>query len=404
MNRLASLTLVALLAVAGVAAAGSMQVDENPAYFSSVTPFGGDLVLAMWDLQFSFDLEAASGAPGNAGAECDGLHYYSTRWAANLIHEYNLAGTLTKEFSIAGVSGLRDLAYDGTYFYGGAASSAIYEMDFSAETLISTITGGFQSRAIAYDEDEDQFYCSNWADPVWIVQRDGSISGQFSLVTTVSTYGFAYESVCSGNPTLWVFDQGGGAGAAQYIHQWDLTAGAYTGVTHNVVSDIPGTAGIAGGLWFQEGIVAGTATLGGLLQGTPDMMFAYELCGGPEPDLEIDITPVNGTNFQPGEVIQYAVSVTNNTNAAIHVTARSYASNQSDWKLTLFGPVGFNLPAGATIGPVTLSNQVPNAAPPMTAYICAEANDVHDCYQVTIGGECPSVVGRSPLEVNALQS
>jgi len=342
MNRLASLTLVALLAVAGVAAASSMQVDENPAYFSSVTPFGGDLVLAMWDLQFSFDVTLSSGAAGNAGAEFNGTYYYSTRWAANLIHEYDLAGTMLRAFSVPGVSGLRDLAYDGTYFYGGAASSAIYKMSFTPPALISTITGSFQSRAIAYDEDEDQFYCSNWGDPVWIVQRNGSISGTINLVTTVSTYGFAYETMCSGDPTLWVFDQGSGANFPQYIHQWDLTAGSYTGVTHDVAADFPGTAGIAGGLYFFNG------TLGGLLQGIPDKAFGYELCWG-WALLDIDIEPVNGTQFNPGDVVRYAVSVTNLTGSPISVTARAYASNQSDWQLNLFGPITFNLPGGASV-------------------------------------------------------
>jgi hypothetical protein len=382
MNRLASLSLVALLAFAGVAAASSMQVDENPAGFSSVTPYGGDLILAMWTLQFSFDVTAASGAAGNAGAEFDDVHYYSTRWASNLIHEYDLAGVMTRQFSIAGVSGLRDLAYDGTYFYGGAAGGTIWQMDFTAGTLIGTWSGGFQCRAIGYDSDEDQFYVSNWADPVWIVQRGGTISGQFNLGTTTSTYGFAYESVCDGNPYLWVFDQTAGGGV---IYQWNLTAGSYTGMTHNVAADFPATAGIAGGLWFTEmGLEPGTATLGGLLQGVPDMMFAYELCET-TPPLSIDISPVNGTNFNPGETIRYAVSVTNNTGSTIHVTARSYASNQSDWQFALFGPVGFNLPGGQTIGPVTLSNQIPNGAPHgMNAYICAEANTVHDCYQVHI--------------------
>jgi len=100
---------------------------------------------APWDLLFSFDLEVASGALGNAGSEMDDDgNFYSTRWAANLIHQYDTSGTMTKEFSIAGASGLRDLAYDGTNFYGGAAAGTIWEMDFDSETLVSTITGLFK--------------------------------------------------------------------------------------------------------------------------------------------------------------------------------------------------------------------------------------------------------------------
>jgi|GEM_PF-1934465 len=390
MNRLAGLTLVALFVVAGLAAASSFSVDENPAGFSSVTPYGDDLIDAMWDLQFSFDLTIATGAAGNAGSEFDGTNYYSTRWAANLIHETDLAGTLIREFSIPGVSGLRDLAYDGTYFYGGASGSVIYEMDFVSETLVGSMSNGALSvRAIAYNEDNDTFYSSNWADPVNESDRGGNIVGSFNLGTTTSTYGFAYETACSGAPTLWVHDQTAGGCV---IHAWDLGSGSFTGVTHDVNSDFA-NSGIAGGLWF-----VGPGTLGGLSQGVPDMAFGYELCGAGA-DLEIDIIPVNGTNFQPGDWIDYEVILTNNTGSPINVDGRAYASNNADWQFNLFGPINFNIPGNHTIGPVPLSSQVPNGAPSMSAFICAEANDVHDCYEVTVTveGECAHPVEESGI-------
>ena len=230
---------------------------------------------APWDLLFSFDLEVASGALGNAGSEMDDDgNFYSTRWAANLIHQYDTSGTMTKEFSIAGASGLRDLAYDGTNFYGGAAAGTIWEMDFDSETLVSTITGSFQSRAIAYNDDSDTLFCSNWADPVWEIDMTGAIVNTINLGTTTSTYGFAYENVGT-DPYLWVFDQT--VGATGTIYQWDLNAGAYTGFTYNVGNDFPTTAGIAGGLFFTNAYDPSLWTIGGLLQGTPDMMFVYEL-------------------------------------------------------------------------------------------------------------------------------
>ncbi|MEZ5082619.1 MAG: carboxypeptidase-like regulatory domain-containing protein [Bacteroidales bacterium] len=64
-----------------------------------------------WDLQFTFDLEAATGGPGNGGAECDGQYYYTTRWASDLIHKFDFDGNLIEEFSIPGVYGLRNLAF-----------------------------------------------------------------------------------------------------------------------------------------------------------------------------------------------------------------------------------------------------------------------------------------------------
>jgi hypothetical protein len=244
---------------------------------------------APWDLLFDYDIGATgeTGANGNAGAEFDGTYLYSTRWAANLIHRYDIDGNLVEEFSIAGVTGLRDLAYDGTqYMYGGAAAGTIWKMDFTTKTLEGTLTGSFQSRAIAYDWDLDIIYCSNWADPVWKVDpTSGAILGTFNLGTATSTYGFAYDS---SGPYLWVFDQS--TTSTSTIYQWDLDAGAMTGFTYDVNADVGSGIGIAGGLWASANFETGIFVLGGCVQdssapGVTDWLFGYELYTTNEPPL-----------------------------------------------------------------------------------------------------------------------
>ncbi|MCX6662099.1 MAG: PKD domain-containing protein [Euryarchaeota archaeon] len=232
-----------------------------------------------WDLIGVYDIGATgqTQANGNSGSECDGTYMYSTRWASNLIHRYNQTGVLVEEFSIPGVSGLRDLTYDGTYMYGGASAGTIYKMDFTTKTLIGTITGGFQCRAIAYDSDLDVFYVKNWGDPCWIVDRSGAITGQFNLGTTISTYGLAYDP---SGPYLYVFDQGDGT--QSIIYQWDLTAGSYTGVTFDVGPDVGSGIGIAGGLWVSNSLYDNKMVIGGVIQdstapGVSDYLFVYEL-------------------------------------------------------------------------------------------------------------------------------
>jgi hypothetical protein len=375
--------LAAVLVCAGFGFAGSFHMDANPMADRAALPdIGVAPVLAPWDLLFSFDLEAASGANGNAGAEFDGTYFYSSRWASNLIHQYDINGVLVKEFFIPGVTGLRDLAYDGTYFYGGSASSQIRQMDFENETLVATISGGFTCRAIAYNEDDDTFFVSTWGDPVWEVNRTGGIVRTFNMVSISSKYGFAYDNVTDGGPYLWVFDQIDGTLGT--IYQWDLAAGAFTGVTHNVAADFPTTSGIAGGLFFTTDYTPGYSTIGGLLQGVPDMMFMYEWQPTIVEDLVIDIEPVNGQIFNPGDLVRYSVTLTNNTAGPIDVVGATYASNVALWELPLWGPLSFTIQGETTIGPITLQNRVPMGAPPLSAFICAEANDVHDCYQVTV--------------------
>ena len=240
---------------------------------------------AMWDLILSFDVTALSGAAGNAGAEWDGTYFYSTRWASNLIHKYNSTGTsLVEEFSIPGVSGLRDLAFDGTYMYGGAAANTIYQMDFNTKTLIGTIWSPVAVRFIAYDEVADAFWVGNWSDSPTLVSRSGTTLASFSTGLS-GQYGAAYDNIGAGGPFLYIFDQGTGAGTPQLIHQFDISSGTATGVVHDVNLEFPNTNGIAGGLFLMTDWLTGFPTLGGTLQGTPDNIFVYQIysCSIPPP-------------------------------------------------------------------------------------------------------------------------
>ena len=294
--KIIAILAMTLLIATALPAVGIMNDDKNDVESKTTTKVIS--TYQPWTLQFSFDATLATGASGNAGSEFDGTYFYTTRWASNLIHQYNNVGVMQKQFSIPGVSGLRDLAYcplDG-YLYGGAAGGTIWGFDPIGETLEATLNGNFQCRAIAYDDDLDVFYVSNWGDPVWIVERTtGNILSQFNLGTTTSTYGLAYDDKCgTGGPYLWVFDQGLGAGSPQIIHQWDLSASGYTGVQHDVNLDIGSGSGIAGGLFFTTDYSPGYATLGGLYQdgdepGTGDWVFCYELCDVEECDPSIDV-------------------------------------------------------------------------------------------------------------------
>ncbi len=240
----------------------------------------GDETKDPWDLQFSLDLTTASGAAGNAGAECDGQFFYTTRWASNLIHKYDLSGNLIEEFSIPGVTGLRDLAYDGTYFYGGAAANTIYQMDFVNKTLVSSIPSPQPVRNIAYDEGLNGLWVANWATDIVCVSMSGTTLATIPAAThgLVGIYGSAYDNWSAGGPYLWLFDQGAGVGTPQILYQADLNTISMTGFTHDVTADLPPNAdAIAGGLFTIPNAFPGSVSLGGVIQGTPDMFFVYEL-------------------------------------------------------------------------------------------------------------------------------
>lgn len=250
----------------------------------------------LFDLQFEFDVEAASGLAGNAGSEFDGTFFYTTRWASNLIHKYDMAGNLVEEFSIPGVTGLRDLAFDGTHMYGGAAATTIFQMDFVSKTLVGTITSPIPVRHISYDEGSDGFWVGNWDTDVVLVSRAGATLATLPAAThgLGGMYGSAYDPYSAGGPFLWLFDQGLGAGFPQPAVQFDIGTLTPTGVSFDVVTAIT-SGGIAGGMFVAQNIVPGTATLGGIIQGDPgaDKLFGLELTAVGLDWIEPDI--VDGT-------------------------------------------------------------------------------------------------------------
>jgi hypothetical protein len=234
---------------------------------------------AIWDLLFTFSAGTASGALGNAGAETDGTFFYTTRWATNLIHKYDQSGNLVEEFSITGVSGTRDLAYDGTYFYGGAAGTTINQMDFVTKTFIGSFASTQAVRHISYDEGADAFWVGNWSTPVVLINRSGSEVASFAAPTAVtSLYGSAYDGVSSGGPYIWLFGQ---SGSGAELHQYTVPGGTATGIFRDVLTDVGAAGDIAGGAFTYDNL-AGQYVLGGLLQGgnltaPDDIVFGYEI-------------------------------------------------------------------------------------------------------------------------------
>jgi hypothetical protein len=255
-----------------------------------------------WDLQVNINLETVTGALGNAGSEFDGTYFYTTRWATNLIHRIDMSGVVVEEFSIGGVTGLRDLAFDGTFMYGGAAANTIFQMDFATKTLVGTIPSPVAVRHIAYDAGADGFWVGTWDTPPTLISRTGAVIATLTS-GLLSQYGSAYDDYTAGGPYLWIFNQGSGAGLPQFIHQFDLSTGTPTGFSHDVLAELgPNAAAIAGGLWVGEGVVSGKASIGGTLQGTPDVFFAYELANAGPVWMSFDPSTPNSGSVAPGDV------------------------------------------------------------------------------------------------------
>jgi hypothetical protein len=212
-----------------------------------------------YDLQFEY---ACAVATGEAGVETDGSYIYTTLWNGTQFCKYEMNGTYVETFSCGSAAAIRDLAYDGTYFYGGAAATTVFEMDFNSQTLVSTISAPVAVRAIAYDEGENGFWANNWSDSPTLFDRFGAVVNTFSINGDESFYGWAYMDNNNG-VALWGYAQ---SGSGNRLMRYDLPNGTFVEEFDMMsILSLPITGDIAGGLYMHPDIVSGTWTLGGIV-------------------------------------------------------------------------------------------------------------------------------------------
>lgn len=172
-----------------------------------VNPEGGDGSpdRNQWDLQFSWSPQYND---GENGIESDGNFIYTSKWNGNRFSKYTLDGVWIEDFTIDGVSHIRDMAYDGTYFYGGAVDYTVYKMDFDNHTLINTFQAPVKVRAIAYNNSDQTFYASNLGPDIYEFTADGTTVSSFTVNEVTNAYGMAYDNCSFNGPFLWLYNQG----------------------------------------------------------------------------------------------------------------------------------------------------------------------------------------------------
>jgi len=270
--------------------------DVDPA--AKVNPYAATFTDDLFDHQFDFPCGDAS---GEAGIETNGEYIYTSKWNGDGFFCYEMDGTFLGWFPVTGEAAVRDLAYDGTYFYGAAASTQLFEMDFNGQSgiIVGILSAAVATRACAYNPDYDAFYGNNWSDPITLYDRSGAIINQFNCGIYSSYYGFAYVSSSNEDPWLYGFAQAGGASQAVIV-QIDTETGAETGVTFDAIGYSTTGTGMAGGLASFDTYAPGVWTLLGIIQN--ETIFGIEGgIAGPPPDFDAGITeiisPNNGINL-----------------------------------------------------------------------------------------------------------
>ena len=259
--------------VANAASVSAMPADID--YSPMATSIAGTPSRDAWDLLSSFEATAA----GQQGIATDGNYIYTCYWnGAGQFEKYDVDGNHIESFTISGVGGLRDLTYDGTYFYGGAGSSDLYQMDFNSQTLVATITTQVGTiRHCSYDPQNDGFWVGNWTD-LYLVDRSGNIV--VTGPTVADAYGSAYDSYTAGGPFLWLFTQAQDANSQCVFVQYDINANVLTNTTVDISSfdaGVSATDAMAGGAFSTDALVSGKFVMMANSQQQPNHISIFEL-------------------------------------------------------------------------------------------------------------------------------
>ncbi len=259
-----------------------------------VHPKSSSFTEVIWDVRFDYNLQAATGGLGNAGAVYIPTlnQFWVSRWStpAGRIYVLNTSGVAVDSFTTSGFTGTRNMVWDPVENVVVCATTTnilrkvnpVTRATVGQITMPSTITARFISYDPTADNGNGGFWVGNWNTGnlhYYLVNRSGSQIGIINNTAITGTYGIAYDYWSQGGPFLWVWSQGNGQGFPQNIIQISVATGLPTGIQHDVLTDVGlgQTQAIAGGLFITDQLYPGFVVLGGVLQGEPDRLFGYEL-------------------------------------------------------------------------------------------------------------------------------
>ena len=251
----------------------------------------------MWDLLGQFDCTSGY----QYGVASDGEYIYTSSWSASstsMFYKYTMDGTFVEEFNVSGCGQIRDLTYDGQYFYGVANSSTIYCIDLANHALVSQTSSAYGAmRCCSYDPQRDGFWVvGNWSGNLTLVDRSGAI--QITGPAPESASGVAYFKDDNNVEHVYCFNN-----ADNGVYDYNITTNSMGGQVFNY-NNAPGTAdGSSGGC--HVGNYNGKLAFFGDVQQSPNYIAIYELSAtaGPSGGSATAVTPGKFNIFRDGEVI-----------------------------------------------------------------------------------------------------
>ena len=268
----------------------------------------------MWDLVTTFTGTSA----GQQAVATDGNYIYTASWqttptGGNTFYKYELDGTFVEGFDISGATGIRDLTFDGDYFYGTSGGASIFILDLANKTMGGTMNfSGCTSRHISYDPERDGFWCGNWS-TLALYSRSGAVVQNGAAPT--SAYGSAYYKDADDVEHLFLFCQ---PNSDCKVYDYNIATNTISSsVVYDYTNNVPGCTGIAGGCFI--GTYDNKTCWFGNAQQDPNLIAIVELDAnaGPTPPP----TPVEGIMgsvlLRDGEIIAMFLGDEAGTNSYI---------------------------------------------------------------------------------------
>lgn len=259
---------ILLILICSFAISAYAQVETAPnATSNPVAPTETDSIVATW-------MFPCAAFIGEYGVNTNGTDIYVSQWLGDSLARYDSQGNVIETFTIPGVERVRDMAFDGQYYYGSPNDFFFYVLDLDNKTLVNTVNVSFKIRGLTYDPVENVLWASeHWTPHVYKMDLQGNILDQWmpTGVTMEAISGLAIDNVTAGGPFLWGFSQ---EGTGAMIIRYDIAAQAQSGTIIDV-TQLPGVTSIAGGLFISELLLDSDPLMGGMIQN--EWVFSFDL-------------------------------------------------------------------------------------------------------------------------------
>ena len=246
----------------------------------------------MWDFVNSFTTSTGR----QHGVAYDGEYIYTCAWGKSstvlsMFYKYDMEGNLLDEFDVAGVNQsdnyMRDMTYDGQYFYGcDAHSSTIWCYDLHNKTLVTSNcinTSLSELGHCSYDPNHDAFWVGERASGEGVLYLDLKLVNRSGEVIQTATPANLNGHTVHG--TGYFVDENGQAhlylnaveGFTDHVFDYNIDTDV---MDPNYIFDFSqtpgwGPASSAGGAYI--GVVNGTQYFFGDVDKSPNLIGIYAL-------------------------------------------------------------------------------------------------------------------------------